>query len=172
MGYFLDAVRFGVSGTPGTAAITVGSAVSGFQLPAAAGAANGQLVPYVIADTGGAWEYGRGTYSSTGPALTRTQIIASSNSGAAINATSAAVVTVTLLMEDLAQGYVATSGGLINKLRNATFDVWQRGAASLTVTTSGQYTADGWFVLPAGASVAVAQATGRSLTVNSLQITG
>ncbi|MGO9769133.1 MAG: hypothetical protein ACLPSW_06180 [Roseiarcus sp.] len=62
-------------------------------------------------------------------------------------------------------------GGLVNKWRNAPLDVWQRGT-SMTVTTSGQYTADGHFVLPTGASVAVAQASGRSLSVNSLKITG
>lgn len=62
-------------------------------------------------------------------------------------------------------------GGLINKFRNATMDVWQRGT-SLTATTSGAYTADGWIVLPTGASVAVAQAGARLLTKCSLQVTG
>ena len=51
-------------------------------------------------------------------------------------------------------------------------DIWQRGAASITATTSGAYTADGWIVLPAGASVTAQQAGGRALTKNSLQIFG
>ncbi len=62
-------------------------------------------------------------------------------------------------------------GCFLNKFRNSTMDVWQRGT-SMTVTTAGAYTADGWIVTPAGASVAVAQASGRLLTKNSLQVTG
>jgi len=42
--------------------------------------------------------------------------------------------------------------GLVNRFRNGTFDVWQRGASG-SVTTSGGYTADGWIVVPAGASL-------------------
>ena len=63
-------------------------------------------------------------------------------------------------------------GGHLNKFRNGTMDVWQRGTSSLTATTSGAYTADGWIVLPAGASVTAAQAGGRLLTKASLQVTG
>lgn len=63
------------------------------------------------------------------------------------------------------------AGGSLNKFRNGTIDVWQRGT-SLTATTAGAYTADGWIVLPTGASVTAAQAGGRLLTKNSLQVTG
>ena len=63
-------------------------------------------------------------------------------------------------------------GGFLNKFRNATMDVWQRGTSALTATTSGAYTADGWIVLPTGASVTAAQAGGRLVTKNSLQVTG
>jgi Major tropism determinant N-terminal domain len=64
------------------------------------------------------------------------------------------------------------SGGFLNKFRNGTMDVWQRGTSGLTATTSGAYTADGWIVLPTGASVTAAQAGGRLLTKASLQVTG
>jgi len=63
-------------------------------------------------------------------------------------------------------------GGFLNKFRNGTMDVWQRGTSGLTATTSGAYTADGWIVLPTGASVSAAQAGGRLTTKNSLQVTG
>ncbi len=63
-------------------------------------------------------------------------------------------------------------GGYLNRFRNGTLDIWQRGTSSLTATTSGNYTADGWIVLPTGASVTVAKAAGRLLTANSLQVTG
>jgi len=64
------------------------------------------------------------------------------------------------------------AGGFLNKFRNGTMDIWQRGTSGLTATTSGAYTADGWIVLPTGASVTAAQAGGRLLTKASLQVTG
>lgn len=63
-------------------------------------------------------------------------------------------------------------GGMVNKFRNGTMDVWQRGTGPITITTSGGYAPDGWIVLPAGASVTAAQTGGRLLTKNSLQVTG
>jgi hypothetical protein len=63
-------------------------------------------------------------------------------------------------------------GAMLNKFRNGTMDVWQRGTSALTATTSGSYTADGWIVMPTGASVTAAQAGGRLLTKTSLQVTG
>jgi hypothetical protein len=62
-------------------------------------------------------------------------------------------------------------GGMVNKFRNGTMDVWQRGT-SISVSTSGAYSADGWIVTPTGAGVTAAQAGGRLLTKNSLQVTG
>jgi hypothetical protein len=42
---------------------------------------------------------------------------------------------------------IATSGGYINKFRNGTMDVWQRGTSALPTSTSvDTYTADGWQV--------------------------
>jgi hypothetical protein len=65
-------------------------------------------------------------------------------------------------------------GGMVNKFRNGTMDVWQRGTSGTSTTTAGvaQTAADGWYVIPAGASVTWAQASGRLLTKNSLQVTG
>jgi hypothetical protein len=63
-------------------------------------------------------------------------------------------------------------GGLVNKFRNGTMDLWQRGTGSMTVTVSGAYAADGWIVLPSGASVSVTQSGGRLLTKNAMQVTG
>jgi hypothetical protein len=66
-------------------------------------------------------------------------------------------------------------GGLVNKFRNGTMDVWQRGASSLTATTSGTYTADGWIVLPTGASVTCSQVTNNrsgALSLYALKVLG
>lgn len=61
-----------------------------------------------------------------------------------------------------------------NWLINAGFDVWQRGTSSTTVTTSGAYVADGWRVVPSGASMTVARATAAfgNASEYGLQITG
>jgi Major tropism determinant N-terminal domain len=63
-------------------------------------------------------------------------------------------------------------GGGLNKFRNASMDVWQRGAAAMSVSTTGAYTADGWIVVPTGASCGAQAGAGRALSVNSLQVYG
>jgi hypothetical protein len=62
-------------------------------------------------------------------------------------------------------------GGFFNKFRNGTMDVWQRGT-SVTATTSGNYTADGWILVPTGAGVTAQRTAGRQLTAYSLQVVG
>jgi hypothetical protein len=66
-------------------------------------------------------------------------------------------------------------GGLVNKFRNGAMDVWQRGTSSLTATTSGSYTADGWIVLPTGASVTCSQVSNSrsgALSLYALKVVG
>jgi hypothetical protein len=104
-----------VSGTPGTGAITLGSAVAGYQSLAAAGVTNGAVVSYGISDVSTAWEIGQGTYTTSGTSLARTTVLASSNSGAAISVTSAATVYLTAFASDL-QSDVAISGGTIDNV--------------------------------------------------------
>jgi len=70
--------------TTGTGTITLAGAVTGFQSFAAIG--NGNTTFYTIADqTGSNWEVGIGTYTSSGTTLSRDTILASSNSGSAVN---------------------------------------------------------------------------------------
>jgi hypothetical protein len=87
--------------TTGTGAVTLGAAKAGFQDFAASGVTNGDIVRYVITD-GSSWEIGTGTYSSTGPTLTRTPS-QSSNGGAAINLSGDASVFITAAAEDILQ---------------------------------------------------------------------
>lgn len=70
--------------TTGTGTVTLAGAVTGFQTFAAIG--NGNTTYYTIAGQGTSeWEVGIGTYTSSGTTLSRDTILASSNSGSAVN---------------------------------------------------------------------------------------
>ena len=99
MAKVVNRTQMTVSGTPGTGVITLGSAVSGYQTFAQAGVNNTDVVNYVAID-GANWEYGYGTYASSGTKLTRTTILASSNGGSAVSLTSAAIILVDVFAED------------------------------------------------------------------------
>lgn len=97
--------------TTGTGTITLGAAEEGYQTFAAAGVTNGAVVRYTIVD-GSNWEIGSGTYSSTGPTLTRTPS-ESSSSGSAISLSGAAKVFITATTADLVGQYRFTASGAI-----------------------------------------------------------
>lgn len=72
------------STTTGTSDFVLSGSVSGFQSFAAIG--NTNITYYAAVDPNtGDWEVGLGTYSTTGPTLTRTTIYESSNAGAKIS---------------------------------------------------------------------------------------
>jgi len=87
----------------GTGTLTLGTAVDGFQSFAAAGVADGDIVRYVI-EEGDAWEIGTGSYTASGPGLTRTPS-QSSAGGAAITLSGGARVFVTATAADFAKRY-------------------------------------------------------------------
>lgn len=70
--------------TTGTGTVTLAGAVLGFQSFSAIG--NGNTTYYTIAGVGTSeWEVGIGTYTSSGTTLSRTTVLASSNSGSLVN---------------------------------------------------------------------------------------
>ena len=87
--------------TTGTGTLTLGAATAGYQSFAAAGIVTGDQIRYVIED-GTNWEIGLGTYTASGPTLSRGPV-ASSSAGAAIPLTGSAVVFVTAVAEDIAR---------------------------------------------------------------------
>jgi hypothetical protein len=65
-----------------TVSFTLSGSSAGFQSFAVIG--NGNTTYYSATDASGNWEVGIGTYSTTGPTLTRTTILSSSNSNTAV----------------------------------------------------------------------------------------
>ena len=76
-----------------TVSFTLSGSVSGFQSFAVVG--NGNTTYYSSFDNAGNWEVGIGTYSTSGPTLTRTTILSSSNSGSAVTFSGTVTVFVT-----------------------------------------------------------------------------
>jgi hypothetical protein len=102
--------------TGGTGTITLAGAVTGY-ITFAAGFTTGDVLFYTIDDGIGAWEIGIGTLVTTGT-LSRTTVIASSNSGALVNFSSGtkrvfcSAPTRSLVPDqDSKSGYVLTTDG-------------------------------------------------------------
>ena len=127
--------------TTGTGSVTLDGAVLGYQSFAVIG--NGNTTFYTIADQGGAnWEVGIGTYSTTGPTLARTTVLASSNSGSLVTFTSGTkTVFVTYPSEKSvnldSSGNVSPLGTVASGTWNATAITTAYGGTGLTSYTAG-----------------------------------
>jgi len=122
---------------PGTGAVTLLGAVTGYQTFSAA-IGNGNICYYTIADQSGAnWEVGIGTYSSSGNTLARTTILSSSNAGSTVNfASGTQNVFVTYPSEKAV--YLDASGNVQPSLGTATFSsITDSGLTSGRVTYAG-----------------------------------
>jgi len=87
-----------------TVSFTLSGSVTGYQSFAVVG--NGNTTYYAATDVNGDWEVGIGTYSTTGPTLTRTTILSSSASGSAVTFSGTVTVFVTYPSE-----YAVYQGG-------------------------------------------------------------
>ena len=95
--------------TTGTGTITLAnSPPTGFQSFAAIGDGN---TTYYTLTSGSAWEVGIGTYTASGTTLSRTTILSSSNSGAAITLSGTSTVFCTYPAEKQISKDAATFGG-------------------------------------------------------------
>jgi hypothetical protein len=103
-----------------TVSFTLAGAVTGFQDFSAIG--NGNTTFYAATDTTGNWEVGVGTYSTTGPTLTRTTILSSSNAGSAETFSGTVSVFVTYPSE---QSVNLDASNNVSALGNVTSGTWQ-----------------------------------------------
>jgi hypothetical protein len=119
-GLTLNRVQMAVS-AGGLGDITLGAASAGFRSFAVAGAVDGGIYAYLITDGSSSWEFGYMTYHAATTSLSRTAIVGSSNSNAAINvSTSATVACVDLAKGDAYAGMSVGSLGLGTSYTNLT----------------------------------------------------
>jgi len=161
-----------------TVSFTLSGSVTGFQ--SFAGIGNGNTTYYAGTDVSGNWEAGLGTYSTTGPTLTRTTILASSNAGSAVTFSGAVNVFVTYPSE---KGVWLDASGNVSPLGIVASGTWQAstiatlyGGTGVTVSTGANsnvlrdanqnITANNFFV---GYASTVSSATTLTLTVASAQ---
>lgn len=156
--------------TTGTGAVTLLGAAGGFQSFSAIG--NGNVTYYaIVGQLSSDWEVGIGTYTSSGTTLSRDTILASSNSGSAVNF-SAGVKDVfvtypasagqlpytlnnktsayTVVVSDLGKVINCTTGTFTVSLTSAAtlgagFNcwVWNSGAGTITIDPASSETIDG-----------------------------
>jgi hypothetical protein len=103
-----------------TVSFTLSGSVTGFQSFAVIG--NGNTTYYAAFDATGNWEAGVGTYSTTGPTLTRTTILASSNSGTAVTFSGTVNVFVTYPSE---KSVNLDGSGNVSALGTVSSGTWQ-----------------------------------------------
>jgi hypothetical protein len=151
------AQQTGVANT--TVSFTLTGLVTGFQ--SLAGVGNGNTTYYSSFDQSGNWEVGLGTYSTTGPTLTRTTIYSSSNSGSAVTFSGGVTVFVTY-PSSKSVNLDATTGTAFAPAFNASNGLLLNNG---TVSAS--------FTVPAGSNAIsvgpITVASGRTVTVSSGQ---
>jgi hypothetical protein len=102
-----------------TVSFTLSGSVVGYQSFAVIG--NGNTTFYAATDVSGNWEVGIGTYATSGPTLTRTTILSSSNSGSAVTFSGTVNVFVTYPSE---QSVNLDASGNVTALGTITSGVW------------------------------------------------
>lgn len=135
--------------TTGMGAITLNSAVSGYQSFADAGVTDGASVRYVIED-GTAWEIGTGVYTASGTTLSRTPS-ESSNADSAISLSGSAEVFISATAEDFSSGGAFSSINVASRTVSSDTTVTSVDGAlsvgpvevadgvTITVQTGGRY---------------------------------
>lgn len=121
-----------------TVSFTLSGSVTGYQSFSVIG--NTNTTYYSATDSSGNWEVGLGTYSTTGPTLTRTTIFSSSNSGSAVTFSGTVNVFVTFPSEIVSTAPVTVTASTYTV---GTTDVWiinnYAGTMTVTLPTAASY---------------------------------
>ena len=143
-----------------TVSFTLSGSVAGFQSFAAVGDTN--TTYYSATDAYGNWEVGLGTYSTTGPTLTRTIILSSSNSNTAVTFSGTVNVFVTY-----PASYAITTEN-VQTLTNKRIDPRVVSAASASSLTPSIATADIYAYTALAAGLTINAPTGTPVDGNKL----
>lgn len=145
------------SGTANTTvSFTLTGAVTGFQ--SFAGIGNGNTTFYAATDTTGNFEVGVGTYSTTGPTLTRTTILSSSNAGSAETFSGTVSVFVTYPSE---KSVNLSAAGNVSPLGTVTSGTWQGTTIGVAYGGTGVTSSS-------GANSVVLRDANQNIQVNSV----
>ena len=149
-----------------TVSFTLSGSVTGFQSFAVVG--NTNTTYYSAYDASGNWEVGIGTYSTTGPTLTRTTILSSSNSGSAV--TFSGTVSV-LLTYPSGKSVNLNASGNVSALGTVSSGVWQGTAVGTAYGGTGATSAQGGMNALAGAvtSGSYLRGNGTNVVMNTIQ---
>lgn len=144
-----------------TVSFTLSATVTGYQSFAVVG--NGNTTYYAATDVSGNWEVGIGTYSTTGPTLTRTTILASSNSGSAVTFSGTVTVFITYPSEKSvnqdASGNVTNAGtitGTVVASSNGVLVNSDSVSSSYTINTGNNGFSVGPITINSGVTLTVA----------------
>jgi hypothetical protein len=130
--------------------------VSGFQTFATIG--NTNTTYYSATDASGNWEVGLGTYSTTGPTLTRTTVYASSNSGSAVTFSGTVNIFVTY---PSGRSVNLDSSGNVSALGTIASGTWQGTTVGVAYGGTG-------VTASSGANSVVLRDANQNITVNRL----
>jgi len=137
-----------------TVSFTLTGAVTGFQTFAVIG--NTNTTYYSATDTTGNWEVGLGTYTTSGPTLTRTTVYASSNSGSAVTFSGTVSVFVTY---PSGRSVNLDSSGNVSALGTVASGTWQGSTIGVAYGGTGVTTSS-------GANSVVLRDSDQNITVN------
>jgi hypothetical protein len=121
-----------------TVSFTLSGSVTGYQSFSVVG--NGNTTYYGATDASGNWEVGLGTYSTTGPTLTRTTILSSSNSGSAVTFSGTVTVFVTY---PSSQSVYEDASGNVSPLGTVASGTWNGSTIGVAYGGTGVTTSSG-----------------------------
>lgn len=139
-----------------TVSFTLSGSVTGYQSFSVIGNTNTTF--YGATDTSGNWEVGLGTYSTTGPTLTRTTIYSSSNSGSAVTFSGTVTVFVTY---PSGRSVNLNESGNVSALGTVSSGVWQGTTVGVAYGGTG-------VTASSGANSVVLRDANQNVTVNRL----